>query len=216
MRKLLGGGERGQAIWWMLLIFPLFLIGAAITVDASIWLGHRRAYQNTSDASAFAGAQELLSRTDTADMTARATDKAGEWKDLNNRPPSDLVNGTPEVVSDCWGVPSFDGKPDGVIVDVSQDSPLLMMRSLKILGAEITPFPIGAHAKVCVGTPLAAEGILPFGIPVNTSDCFTADGTPLFGSTCEIAVRVPAGGSGEAQYLKLYDDWSRLCSDTDA
>jgi hypothetical protein len=209
--RLLRGGERGQAIWWILLIFPLFLIGAAITIDASVWLGHRREYQKTSDASALAGGQELLTRTDSSDMTGRATTASDEWMSRNNRPPADFVNDTPDVVSDCWGVPSFDGLPDGVIVDVSKEAPLLIMKAFGI-----TPFNIGAHAKVCVGSPQEAKGMLPFGIPVNTSDCFSPGGVPLFGQRCEVSVRVPAGESGEAQYLKLYDDWSRLCSDTNA
>jgi len=154
-------GERGQAIWWMLLIFPLFLIAAAITIDASIWLGHRRVYQKTADASALAGAQELLSRTNTLDMTDRAKSAAQDWWGRNNTPPADLVNDTPKVLDDCWGTGygSFDGLPDGIEVDVSKESPRLFMKAFGV-----TPFQIGAHAKVCVGSPQEAESFLPFGV----------------------------------------------------
>lgn len=219
MRDFLRRGERGQAIWWILLIFPLFLIGAAITIDASIWYGHRRVYQKTADASALAGAQELLSRTNSADMTARATLNAEEWMTRNNRPPAEFEPGYPEVVNDCWwGIPSFDGLPDGVIVDVSKEAPLLFIRAFGV-----SPFDIGAHARVCLGSPQEAKGMLPFGIPIDVSECFDEDGGPLFGSPCDIAIRVPEGESGEAQYLTLWDSdsedpalWSRRCSDANA
>ncbi|HUS82609.1 MAG TPA: hypothetical protein VM013_05055, partial [Dehalococcoidia bacterium] len=128
-----------------------------------------------------------------------------------------FANGTPDVIDDCWGITSYDGKPDGVIVDVSKDAPLLFMRAFQAAG-----FHVGAHAKVCVGSPQLADSLLPFGIPVNTSECFE-NGVPQFGADCTITLRVPEGESGEGQYLKLYDspsddpaDWTRLCSDQNA
>ena len=144
VRRFLCGGERGQAFWWILLIFPLFLIAAAITIDASIWLGHRREYQKTSDASALAGAQELLTRTSIGDMKNRAEAASRTWMTRNNRPPAEFVNETPDVVSDCWGVPSFDDLPDGVIVDVSKEAPLLIMRAFGV-----TPFDIQNGIQDC-------------------------------------------------------------------
>ena len=217
--KALIKAERGQVIWWMLLIIPLFAIGAAIVVDSSVWYLHRRGHQNTADASALAGAQELLVRTTTGQMTSDALQAADDWKTYNERPPADFANDTPEVVDNCWGVTSYDGKPDGVIVDVSKDAPLLFMRAFQVAG-----FSIGAHAKVCVGSPQLADTFLPLGMPVLDSRCFD-NGVPLFGQECNVALRPSAGNSGEAQYLRLYDDgdpnsnpadWSRLCSDSNA
>jgi len=219
LARAVRGGERGQMIFWMLLILPLFVIGAAIVIDTSVWYGHRRVYQKTADASALAGAQELFNRTTSADMEDRATEKATEWMLRNNRPPADFANDTPEVVKNCWGMPSFDGKPDGVIVDVSGEAPLLFMRAFKIAG-----FNIGGHAKVCLGTPQLSDSVLPMGIPMNSSPCFQGNPpSPRFGSQCPIAVRVPAGTSGQAQYIRLLQSpgedplaWSRDCSASNA
>lgn len=202
-------GERGQTIFFMLLIIPLFAIGAAIAIDSGVWYLHRRAHQNTADASALAGAQELLSRTNLNDMVNRATLAADNWKGFNNDPPADFANGTPTVLPNCWGVPSYDGLPDGVTVDVSKDAPLLFMRAFKVAG-----FNIGAHAKVCVGSPQTADMFLPLGIPILDSSCFRTDPltgqrVPLFGQECSVALKVSASNSGEGQYLKLYDDWSQ-------
>ncbi len=193
----------------MLLIIPLFAIGAAIAIDSGVWYLHRRAHQNTADASALAGAQELLSRTNLNDMVNRATLAADNWKGFNNDPPADFANGTPTVLPNCWGVPSYDGLPDGVTVDVSKDAPLLFMRAFKVAG-----FNIGAHAKVCVGSPQTADMFLPLGIPILDSSCFRTDPltgqrVPLFGQECSVALKVSASNSGEGQYLKLYDDWSQ-------
>ena len=221
LARALRGGERGQTIWWMLVILPLFVIGSAIVIDTSVWYGHRRAYQNSADASALAGAQELFTRTTYADMESRATGIAEEWKDRNDRPPADFINNTPQVVYDCWGMTSYDGLPDGVIVDVSEEAPLLFMRAFKAAG-----FNIGGHAKVCLGTPQLADNFLPLGQPVNSSPCFdqsTNPPSPLFGSTCDISLTPSSGQSGEAQWLKLFDnasddpaDWSRECSANNA
>ena len=209
--------ERGQTIFFMLLIIPLFAIGAAIVIDSSVWYLHRRAHQNTADASALAGAQELLTRTTFDDMRTRATQIANDWRVANDNPPADFANGTPQVVKNCWGVDSYDKLPDGVIVDVSKDAPLLFMRAFQVAG-----FNIGAHAKVCVGSPQEADSFLPLGVPILDSRCFDK-GVPLFGEECNIALRPAASNSGEAQYLRLYDTgtndpatWSRLCSDSNA
>jgi len=212
-------GESGQTIFWMLVILPLFVISAAIVIDSGLWYAHRRGHQNTADASALAAGQELLNRTNSGDMTARALQAADDWRIYNQAPPADFANNTPKVVNNCWGVTSYDGKPDGVIIDVSKDAPLLFMRAFKIAG-----FNIGAHAKVCVGTPQLSDSVLPLGVPMNSSPCFQGNPpSPKFGAQCPIAVRVPAGTSGQAQYIRLLQSpgedplgWSRDCSASNA
>ena len=190
--RWLRSGERGQAIWWMLLIVPLFAVGAAIVIDSSIWYGHRRAYQNTADAAALAGAQELIDRTDSGSaMSARASAKTDEWRALNEHPPVDFESGFPEVVNDCWGPTSYDGKPDGVKVAVSKDAPLLFMKTVaQGLGIEI-----GGYAKACVGSLAGISGLRPWALPELGSPCFD-NGIPQFGMDCIIrADTTPNTGS---------------------
>lgn len=189
--RWLRSGERGQAIWWVLLMVPLFAVGGAIVIDSSIWYGHRRAYQNTADAAALAGAQELIDRTDSAAaMSASASAKADEWRVLNEHPPVDFESGFPEVVNDCWGPTSYDLKPDGVAVGVSKDAPLLFMKTVaQGLGIEI-----GGYAKACVGSLAGVSGLRPWALPRYTSPCFENVGgtyVPLFGETCVLRDDTP-------------------------
>ncbi len=191
---------------WLVFLTTIFLAMGVVGVDVSLWHAERRTAQNDSDSTAFAGGRELFNRTNTADITARAVAVAHEWGDRNGINPSIFTNGTPEVSTECWGSPAFDGLPDGVTVDLSDQASSLFSEAWDL----ITP-DVGAHAKVCIGSPVTAHGMLPFAIPINTSPCFD-DGAPLFGADCDVAVRAPAGSSGETGPLRLYNDGSLNCS----
>ena len=192
---------------WFVLLTVLFLAIGVFTIDVSLWHGQRRTAQNDSDASAFAGARELISRTTASDMTTRATAVAHEWGDRNGIDTSVFTNGTPEVITECWGSAAFDGKPDGVVVDLSAQASSLFSTAWDL----VTP-DVGAHAKVCIGSPPDATGLLPFAIPIQTSPCFDVDGAPLFGAECDVEVRAPDGASGETGTLRLFNDGSLNCS----
>ena len=202
-------GQSGQMLVWFVLLTVIFLAIGVFTVDASLWHGQRRTAQNDADASAFAGGRELLKRTDAFDMTTRTTAAAYEWGDRNGIDTSVFTNATPEVITGCWGTPAFDGKPDGVVVDLSAQGSSLFSTAWDV----VTP-DVGAHAKVCIGSPPDSTGMLPFAIPIETSPCFDETGTPLFGAECDVEVRAPDGASGETGTLRLLNDGSLDCSDS--
>jgi len=191
---------------WLVFLTVIFLAMGVVAVDATLWHGQRRTAQNDSDATAFAGGRELFNRTNAADITARATSAAYEWGDRNGIDVSIFTNSTPNVSSECWGSPSFDGLSDAVAVDLSSPGASLFSQAWSL----ITP-DVGAHAKVCIGSPADASGMLPFAIPIDTSPCFD-DGKPLFGADCDVQVRAPSGSSGETGPLRLYNDGSTNCS----
>lgn len=203
--------QRGQVLVLMIAVTTVFLFMGVFAVDLGMWLVERRDHQNDADAAAFAGAQELLNRNNAADMTARAVQKALEWGARNAAPEDTFVNGTPEVVDQCWDAPAFDGLPDGVTVQVSRQGASMFTA----LWNQVAPS-VGARATVCVGSPSQATGVLPFGIPTDPTvnpNCFdTNTGAPLFGATCDISVRAPEGDSGETGTLILMNDGSTECS----
>jgi len=199
--------EDGQVLVWFVLITVIFLAMGVVAIDVSLWHSQRRTAQNDADSSAFAGARELLSRTDATDMTARAEASAYQWGERNGVASSFFTNGAPDVITGCWGTPSFDGLPDGVTVDLSAQASSLFSSAWDL----VTP-DVGAHALVCIGSPPDATGMLPFAIPIDTSPCFDAQGEPLFGADCDVEVRAPDGSSGETGTLRLFNDGSPNCS----
>ncbi len=215
--RYLHRNQRGQVLVLVIAVTTVFLFVGVFAVDLGMWLVERRDHQNDADAAAFAGAQELLNRTTAADMTTRAVDQALEWGARNAAAEQTFVNGTPEVIENCWGTPAFDGLPDGVTVQLSRQGAAMFTA----LWNQVAP-QVGARATVCVGTPREATGVLPFAIqtsPEVNPGCFehrVINGqtriVPLFGATCDITVRPPAGRSGETGALILVNDGSTECS----
>ena len=199
--------EAGQMLVLFLLVMTIVFAAGVIGVDAALWHSQRRTAQKDADAAAFAGGLELLNRTDAADITSRATAATYEWGKRNGIDSSVFTNSTPQVITGCWDSEPFDGKPDGVMVDLSGEGASLF----STIWSLATP-DVGAHAKVCIGSPPDATGMLPFGIPIETSPCFDADGRPQFGEECDVEVRAPDGSSGETGTLRLFNDGSLDCS----
>jgi hypothetical protein len=201
------GRADGQVLIVFLLVTTLFFAAGVIGVDAAIWHSERRTAQKDADAAALAAGLELFNRTSAADITTRASAAAYEWGQRNGIDAATFTNGTPQVITGCWGSPSFDGLPDGVVVDLSAQGATLFSGIWSLIAPDV-----GAHAKVCIGSPPDATGMLPFAIPIETSPCFDEDGAPLFGAECDVEVRAPDGSSGETGPLRLYNDGSTECS----
>ncbi|MCH7788161.1 MAG: hypothetical protein IH940_01845 [Acidobacteria bacterium] len=205
--RFLVGENAGQMLVLFLLVMTIVFVAGVIGVDAALWHSQRRTAQKDADAAAFAGGLELFVRTDAADITSRATAITYEWGERNGIDAPIFANSTPQVITGCWGSEPFDGKPDGVMVDLSAKGASLF----STIWSLATP-DVGAHAKVCIGSPPDATGMLPFGIPIDTSPCFDADGRPKFGEECDVEVRAPDGSSGETGTLRLFNDGSLDCS----
>ncbi len=204
--RFLVNEKSGQMLVLFLLVMTIVFVAGVIGVDAALWHSQRRTAQKDADAAAFAGGLELFVRTDAADITSRATATTYEWGERNGIDASIFTNSTPQVITGCWDSEPFDGKPDGVMVDLSGEGVSLF----STIWSLTTP-DVGAHAKVCIGSPPDATGMLPFGIPIDTSPCFDA-GTPKFGEECAVEVRAPDGSSGETGTLRLFNDGSLECS----
>ena len=205
--RFLVGENAGQMLVLFLLVMTIVFVAGVIGVDAALWHSQRRTAQKDADAAAFAGGLELFVRTDAADITSRATAITYEWGERNGIDAPIFANSTPQVITGCWGSEPFDGKPDGVMVDLSAKGASLF----STIWSLATP-DVGAHAKVCIGSPPDATGMLPFGVPIDTSPCFDADGRPKFGEECDVEVRAPDGSSGETGTLRLFNDGSLDCS----
>jgi hypothetical protein len=166
---------------------------------------------------ALAGAYELLVPTPVAaDARAAAAqyqdlnDEAGNAEIINNDNPNDIL-----VDNTCFNSPV----PDSVTINVRHKSRPFFS---EIFGINVAP-DIGAHARACMGSPIEGEGLLPLGVQVTgfQSDCFATDPAdptgpeiPVFGQYCRLAF---AGGdltSGEGGFLKLFNDGSGACSNT--
>ena len=207
--RFLVGEKSGQMLVLFLLVMTIVFIAGVIGVDAALWHSQRRTAQKDADAAAFAGGLALFVRTDAADITSRATAATYEWGERNGIDAPIFTNSTPQVITGCWDSEPFDGKPDGVMVDLSGEGASLFS---SIWGLA-TP-DVGAHAKVCIGSPPDATGMLPFAIPIDTSPCFDDEGIPQFGAECDMEVRAPDGASGETGTLRLLNDGSTDCSDS--
>ena len=176
--------QRGQS----LLVFVLF-IGAllgftAMTIDMGMFYEDRRHLQNTADAAALAGAQELPLDP------AGARQKAQDWA-LNNGVDSSQIS-TIEVRSRLTA-------NDTVYVELKKDFSWIFAR---VLGK--TTSDVSADAAATTGSLGGNSEMMPWAILQGDTDCLDAQGHAIFGATC--TVKVGAGSAISGWYGALdYD-----------
>jgi len=201
--------QRGQVlIVFAMIIVPVTLVLGVVAVDVSAWQSERRGAQKDADYSALAGAYELLSTIQDANVArAAAQDNA----DINDEEGNAGIIGNIEVDNSCWHTDVL----DSVMVNVSHEGRLFFG------DAFINVPDIGAHARACMGTPIEGKGIFPLGIQVRgyQSDCFQPDPNdpggpeiPIFGQFCRLAFAGADLSSGEGGWLRLFDDGGNSCS----
>lgn len=209
--------ERAQAIILFVGLITVVFAVAAVAVDFSLYMSERRGAQKDADASTLAGAQELLAQdfvnvasNDFNAVRTAAEDAAYDWAGRNGVPPEDVHN-LAVTDSDCFGV-SF--VLDSIALDAEHHSTALFSSIFGVAAPEI-----GAHARVCLGSIISAEGLLPVGIQVEAfdSDCWRdvdGDGQkdPIYGAECTLTFGGGDFTSGEGGALKLLDDGSLNCS----
>jgi len=178
------GQQRGQS----LLVFVLFL-GAllgftAMTIDMGMFYEDRRHLQNTADAAALAGTQELPLDP------AGARQKARDWA-LSNGVLSSQI-GTIEVRSRLTA-------NDTVYVELKKDFSWIFAR---VLGK--TTSDVSADAAATTGSLGGNNEMMPWAILQGDTDCLDGQGHAIFGATC--TVKVGAGSAINGWYGALdYD-----------
>jgi hypothetical protein len=194
-------GERGQALILFVLGMTIILVAGVITVDVGLWVSERRGASKDADATALAGAWELLDPSATAGDAIAA---AEEYLDRNNQEGN--ASFATEVVVDDSCFP--DGRLDAVTTDVNHDGTSLFI-SLFANTADFDWVP-GAHAKACAGAATGLGGVLPFQIDDNPGPCFDTNENPRFTSFCPIELGAQGGNPRGIIDLEAPGDY---CSD---
>jgi hypothetical protein len=212
-------GERGQGIILFVGFMTVVFVIAAVAIDFSLYLSERRGAQKDADASSLAGAYELLGQdfvnignNDFTAIQTAAENAAYDWADRNGVPAPDVHN-LAVTDSDCFGASAV---LDSVALDAEHHSKALFSSIFGLSAPEI-----GAHARVCLGSIISAEGLLPVGVQVEgfDSDCWDdmdipPDGfeDPIYGAECTLTFGGGDFTSGEGGALNLYNDGSLNCS----
>lgn len=193
--KRLKSRERGQMLLiFALLIVPVTFAIGAVAVDASMWQSERRGAYKDADLAALAGAWELLREDATVEEAQTAAQTNADDNDEANNA---TVDGEIVVDSSCFGTGT---RLDSVSLNIDHDSRPFFS---EFFGINAAP-EIGAHARACAGSIIAATGLRPYAIesepvcddagtcaPPADDDCFELDATlgirvPRFGEWCQL------------------------------
>ncbi len=162
--------ETGQVLVLMILAMTVVFVVGAIVVDLGLWMSERRGAQSAADFSALAGAQELVSGVTAADQ-ASAFDIATQFAIANAVDPLAIDSGPTTVCSSgnsCINVGSSNCREDGtdnmpwVEAKIRRPGAALFTSLFGLLDADV-----GAVARACVGSLLAANSLSPFGVQTN-------------------------------------------------
>jgi hypothetical protein len=145
----------------------------AMAIDVGMFFQDRRHLQNSADAMALAGVQELPLNPLAADQKAR------EWA-ANNGISSDEI----QTIEMRTGL----GPNDTLYVELERDFGWIFGR---VVGK--TTSPVGAHAAARTGSLAGGFGAMPWALLEGDSLCLDSNGDAIFNSDC--AVKVGAGSS---------------------
>jgi hypothetical protein len=211
--------ERGQMLILVaMLIVPISIALGAVAVDTTLWQSERRGAQKDADASALAGAWELLA-TDPSEVDA--TNAATEYADINDEADNADVYSI-EVDASC-----FDGgdRLDSVKVRIRHQSRTFFGSAF---GIDVPD--IGAYARACAGSVISTTGLRPYGIESEPrclsdgtcvaspdEDCFVFDpelgyNVPKFGEWCQLDDGSLDPSTSQRGLLDL-EDSGQTCSD---
>jgi len=174
-----GGGrrvvvsERGQTLLIGILVMTVLLGFTALAIDIGMFFEDRRHFQNSADAMALAGVQELPLDPFAAEQKAR------DWA---------ANNGISAVEIQTVEVRTGLAPNDTVYVELEKDFNWLFAR---VLGKTSTP--VGAQAAARTGSLAGGFGAMPWALLEGDSACLDASGNAIFNMDC--AVKVGAGSS---------------------
>jgi hypothetical protein len=165
--------ETGQTLLIAVLVMTVLLGFAAMAIDIGLFFEHRRHLQNSADAMALAGVQELPLNPFAAQQ------KAKDWAANNGISDSEIQ--TIEVRTEL-------GPNDTVYVDLERNFSWIFGRALGMITS-----PVGAQAAAQTGSLAGGFGAMPWALLEGDSLCLDANGNAIFNSDC--AVKVGAGSS---------------------
>lgn len=201
--------QRGATLFFILFFVALFMGAAVIVIDFGAAFAERRVQQKNVDAMVLAGVQELTEDPALADQYAR------DWATRNGVDPSEIVSLV--VDSSCWSDDPNDDPTliDSISADTSRPATLFAIGELG-LGS----FDVGAHAKACVGSLIATDGLRPWSLSMFNSPCFQlqpgGDPTdpleyePIYGQECVIRLESPSSQVGS---IRLGDEPGEECNE---
>ncbi|MGH9197660.1 MAG: pilus assembly protein TadG-related protein, partial [Acidimicrobiia bacterium] len=186
MTKCLRGsrGEGGQVILISVLALTVLLGMTAMAIDIGLFFEDRRHLQNSADAMALAGVQELpLS-------PAGATQKAQDWAVNNNIAPGEIKT---------IQVQTTDFPNDTLHVELDREFSWIFGR---VLGKTVSD--VGASAAAQTGSLAGGHDAMPWALLQGDSLCLDANGDAIFNASC--SVKVGAGSAITGWYGALdYD-----------
>ena len=172
-RRRLVLSESGQTLLIFVLATTVLLGFAAMAIDIGMFFEDRRHLQNSADAMALAGVQELPTNP------ATARQKARDWA---------VNNGISDAEIQSIEVQTGLAPNDTVHVELKKDFNWIFAR---VLGKTSTP--VGAEAAARTGSLAGGFGAMPWALLEGDSNCLDAGGNAMFGVDC--AVKVGAGSS---------------------
>ena len=175
MTKSLGGSrnEGGQVILVAVLAMTVLLGMTAMAIDIGLFFEDRRHLQNSADAMALAGVQELPLSPASAKL------KAQDWAANNGIAPAEIKN----IEVQTAGFPN-----DTLHVELDREFSWVFGR---VLGKTVSA--VGAEAAARTGSLAGGFGAMPWALLEEESTCLNANGDAIFNADC--AVKVGAGSS---------------------
>ena len=165
--------ERGQTLIIGVLFMTVLLGFTAMAIDVGLFFEDRRHFQNSADAMALAGVQELPYNVPVAKQ------KAMDWAANNGIRPEQVQ--TIEARTKLF-------PNDTLYVELETDFNWIFAR---VLGKGTSP--VGAQAAAQTGSLAGGFGAAPWALLQGESLCLDANGNAIFNEDC--AVKVGAGSS---------------------
>ena len=198
--------QRGQTLIFFVGAFTVIAIVGAIVIDFGVWFSERRGAQTDSDLISLAGAYELLTNgsayaeVDIATQQSAVANGVDPVEDLQNLAVRSLEfpDGYETDPDYCHTATDTGGRLNAVVLDVEHDSRAFFAGILGLGSPDI-----GAHACARAGSLRSTSGLMPWAVPLFTSDCFdwnddgdgvkeTDEFVPLFGEECIFRIDNPS------------------------
>ena len=165
--------ESGQTVLIAVLFMTVVLGFTAMAIDIGLFFEDRRHLQNSADAMALAGVQELPQDPLTA------TQKAQDWAANNNIRPEQI-----QTIEVRTGL----APNDTLYIELEKEFGWIFGRALGK-----TTSPVGAEAAARTGSLAGGFGAMPWALLEGDSSCLDVDGNAIFNADC--VVKVGAGSS---------------------